>query len=76
MKTLEDYLRDPDLADESLPLREIHAIRLKIQDDTKDMLPVERAKHASREANALIRQYGLRVKRPGGMAEAVRPEFQ
>jgi hypothetical protein len=41
-KTLDDYLNDPALADEPEALREVHAIRLKIHDETKDMTPTER----------------------------------
>jgi hypothetical protein len=36
-KTLEDYMNDPDIIDEPMYLREIHAIRFKIQDETKGM---------------------------------------
>ena len=41
-KTLDDYLKDPDLANEPAILREIHAIRLMIQDETKGMTISER----------------------------------
>ncbi len=64
MKSLETYMRDPDIADEPLPLREIHAIRLKIQDDTQNMTPKERAARTAEQAKKLIEQYGLKVKRP------------
>ena len=37
MTKLEQYLNDPALAGEPLPLREIHAIRLMISDDTKNL---------------------------------------
>jgi len=37
IKTLDDYMNDPDIADEPMPIREIHAIRLMIYDETKDM---------------------------------------
>jgi hypothetical protein len=42
IKTIDDYLNDPDLADEPSALREIHAIRLMIHDETKDMTVAER----------------------------------
>jgi len=42
MKTLNDYMSDPDIANEPMPWREIHAIRLKIHDETKDMTFQER----------------------------------
>jgi len=42
MKTLDDYMNDPDIANEPMPWREIHAIRLKVHDETKDMTFHER----------------------------------
>jgi hypothetical protein len=30
-------MNEPDIAHEPMPIREIHAIRLMIQDETKDM---------------------------------------
>ena len=41
MKTIEDYMNDPDIIDEPLALREIYAIRLKIYEETKDISPAE-----------------------------------
>jgi hypothetical protein len=41
-KTIDDYLNDPDLANEPSALREVHAARLLIQDETKDMTVSER----------------------------------
>jgi hypothetical protein len=40
-KTLDDYLNDPDLINEPESLREVHAIRLKIHDETKGMTAAE-----------------------------------
>jgi len=40
-KTLDEYMSDPDIADEPEALREIHAIRLMIYDETKDMTAAE-----------------------------------
>jgi hypothetical protein len=36
-KTIDDYLNDPELANEPQALREVHAIRLKIYDEIKNM---------------------------------------
>ena len=36
-KTIDDYMSDPDLVNEPATLREIHAARLMIQDETKGM---------------------------------------
>jgi hypothetical protein len=41
MKTLDDYLKDPALADEPEALREVHAIRLKIHEERKGMTAAE-----------------------------------
>ena len=41
-KTLDDYLDDPDLTNEPSALREVHAARLMIQDETKEMTAEER----------------------------------
>ncbi len=64
MKSLATYMRDPDIADEPLPLREVHAARLKIQDETKNMTQEERAGNTAKQAQKIIEQYGLKVKRP------------
>ena len=41
-KTFNDYLNDPDIVNEPSALREVHAARLMIQDETKDMTIAER----------------------------------
>ncbi|MCL2293664.1 MAG: hypothetical protein FWC36_02195 [Spirochaetes bacterium] len=41
-KTLDDYMNDPDIINEPMPLREIYAARLKIHDETKNMTNEER----------------------------------
>jgi len=41
-KTIDDYLNDPDLVGEPQALREVHAARLMIQDETKGMTAAER----------------------------------
>ena len=61
-KTLEAYMNDPDIIDEPMPLREIHAIRLMIHDETKNMTPEERTSFVSAGSSALLRQHGIRLK--------------
>ncbi|MDR2734942.1 MAG: hypothetical protein LBC99_09965 [Spirochaetota bacterium] len=41
-KPLDDYMNDPDIIDEPMPLKEIHAIRLRFHDETKDMTAEEK----------------------------------
>jgi hypothetical protein len=41
-KTIDDYLNNQDLVNEPMALREVHAARLLIQDETKGMTAEER----------------------------------
>jgi hypothetical protein len=59
MKTIEDYMNDPAIADEPRPVREIHAARLMIQDERKGMTATEFGKAARQDAIAISRKYGL-----------------
>ena len=53
-KTLDDYLNDPDLANEPAALREIHAIRLMIHDETKGMTATEHTAYFKGSAARLL----------------------
>jgi len=53
-KTLDDYMNDPEIAHEPEPWREIHAIRLKIYDETKDMTPEEYGAYIHRGAMEVL----------------------
>jgi hypothetical protein len=53
-KTLDDYLNDPDLANEPSALREVHAIRLMIHDETKGMTVAEHTAYFSGSAARLL----------------------
>lgn len=55
-KTIDDYLKDPDLVDEPYALREVHAIRLKIHDERKKM--------TAAEYNAIVRQRAAKFLAP------------
>ena len=61
MKTLNEYMNDPSVANEPMPLREVHAIRLMIYDETKDMTPAERTAYYNDGLKELQRQYGFKV---------------
>ena len=41
-KDLDHYMNDPDIIDEPMGLREVHAIRLRMYDETKDLTFEER----------------------------------
>jgi hypothetical protein len=52
-------MNDPDIVNEPLALREVHAIRLKIHDETKDLPPEERAALANKRAEEIMEKYNL-----------------
>jgi hypothetical protein len=56
---LETYMNDPDIINEPMPLREIHAIRLMIYDDIEEMTPEEHITYINKQTDPLIKQYGL-----------------
>jgi len=64
MKTVQDYLNDPrllndpDMAGALEPVREIHAIRLKIQDETAEMAISEKIESLNREAEIFLAPMG------------------
>jgi hypothetical protein len=61
-KTLEDYMKDPDLAREPKALREIHAIRLKIREERQGMTPAEYNAIVHQRAVAFLgREYTSKV---------------
>ncbi|MCL2153565.1 MAG: hypothetical protein FWH57_11530 [Oscillospiraceae bacterium] len=61
MKTLNDYMNDPSVVSEPMPLREVHAIRLMIYDETKDMTPTERTAYYNDGLKEIKGKYNLNV---------------
>ena len=61
MKTLNEYMNDPSVANEPMPLREVHAIRLMIYDRTKDMTPAERTAYYNNRLVEAEKKYGFQV---------------
>jgi hypothetical protein len=65
MKTIQDYLNDPrflndpDMAAALEPVKEIHAARLMIQDETAGMTGAEKAAYHKKNAAALFSSLGL-----------------
>jgi len=53
-KTLDDYINDPDIINEPSALREVHAIRLMIYDEIKDMTTEERTAYFKGSAARLL----------------------
>jgi len=56
-KTLDDYMNDPDIIDEPMGLREIHAIRFMIQDEEKNMTPEEMRERRRRT----LEEFGIKT---------------
>lgn len=60
MKTVQEYLNDPrilndpDMAEALEPIKEIHAIRLKIQDETANMTENKNIEALNIEADRLV----------------------
>jgi hypothetical protein len=61
------------MMNEPRAMREIHEIRERIYEETKNMTQEERAELTRREAQEMIDKYGLKVKRrvPQEASEAV-----
>ena len=60
MKTLNDYMNDPSVVNEPMPLREVHAIRLMIHDRTKDMTPAERTAYYNNVRKEAEEKHGIK----------------
>jgi hypothetical protein len=64
-KTIDDYMNDPGIINEPMAMREIHAIRLKIQDEIKGMTPSEHTAYFHNRAATLpssANWYGVAAK--------------
>jgi len=59
MSNLEKYMNDPDIINEPMALREVHAIRLMLHEEKKNLTPEKRAKHTRRVADEIMEKYGL-----------------
>ncbi len=64
MKTVKEYLSDPrmlndlEMAVALEPIKEIHSIRLKIQDETANMTTAEKIEFLNKEAEAFLAPMG------------------
>jgi hypothetical protein len=64
MNKLEHYMNDPDIVNEPMAMREVHAIRLMIQDEQKGMSVEERMKRTSDSVKAVEDEFGIKFRRP------------
>ena len=61
MNSLDRYMYDPEIINEPMPLREIHAIRLKIYDETKNMTVDERRAYYTEGLDEICQQYNIKI---------------
>jgi hypothetical protein len=59
MKTLDDYMNNPEIVNEPTSLREIHAIRLMLYDEIKNMTPKAFNEHVNKKTDKIMKLYGL-----------------
>jgi hypothetical protein len=53
-KSFDDYLNDPRIKNEPMGLRITHAMRFKVQDETKGMTPSERTAYYNGSATGFL----------------------
>ena len=58
MRTFQDYMETPEIAGEPLYLREVHAARLKIQDERKGMTDTEFIDTLNARYANILEEYG------------------
>jgi len=54
-------MNDSDIINEPMPLREIHAIRLKISDEIKNLKVDERRAYYTAGLDEIRQQYNIRI---------------
>jgi len=65
MKTIQEYmndprmLNDPGMAEALEPVKEIHAIRLRLQDETVNMTEAERVDYINKRGREALARHGL-----------------
>ena len=61
-KSFEDYLNDPRIKNEPMGLRITHAMRFKVQDETKGMTPTEETAYYNEGAKKTFSRLGITPK--------------
>jgi hypothetical protein len=61
MNRYERYMNDPEIVSEPMPSREVHAIRLMIYDDIKDMTKDERRAYYAKGLAEAQTKYELNI---------------
>lgn len=57
----EKYMDDPEIVNEPMPLHEVHAIRLMIYDDTKNMTKNGRRAYYAKGLKEAKEKYNLKI---------------
>jgi hypothetical protein len=60
-RTIDEYMNDPEIIREPAAMREIHAIRLKIYDEIKDMTSSEQTEYFNKKSAAYLGRKGVAV---------------
>ena len=58
---LDNYMNDIEIIDEHMPLREIHAIRLMMYDETKDMTFEERNAYFKEGIDDICKEFNIKL---------------
>lgn len=66
MNKLEKYLDDPEIVNEPTPLREVHAIRLMMHDETKEMSSAELRSYYAEAVKEAREKYGVPASQSAG----------
>jgi hypothetical protein len=61
-KTFEEYMNDPDIINEPMGLRQTHAARFLISDETKGMTREELHNYYHEGAKAILAEFGITPK--------------
>jgi len=62
MKTVNDYMNAPDILAMPEYLREIHAIRRVIQDETRGMTTEQKSRYLRRQTDEMFASFGITPK--------------
>jgi len=68
-KTIDDYMNDPDIINEPMGLRITHAMRFKVQDETKGMTVEERKAYSAEAMKRAFAAVGMTPKYTSPYAE-------
>ena len=68
MKSYHDFMNDPDIIAEPMALREVHAIRLLLQDEAKDFTEEQRMERTQKAVLDAEERLGIKFRRPNDLS--------